>query len=50
LRRHRPDLTNQAALKNWSTGITVADIAWKTFLIEASAGLGYFVTNSLQLK
>lgn len=44
------DLTNQATLKNWSMTITVADIAWGTFLTGVSAGLGYLITTSLQLK
>ncbi len=34
------DLTNQATLKNWSTMLTIADLAWGTFLSAAAASLG----------
>jgi uncharacterized membrane protein len=37
------DLTNQATLKVWATAITVADIAWGTFLTGAASTLGFFV-------
>lgn len=36
------DLTSQAVLKVWSTKISVADIAWGTFLTAVSAVAGYF--------
>lgn len=36
------DLTNQATLKVWSTKITLADIAWGTFLTACAATAGYF--------
>jgi uncharacterized membrane protein len=37
------DLTNQATLKVWATHITIADIAWGTFVTSAGCTLGYFV-------
>jgi uncharacterized membrane protein len=40
------DLTNQATLKNWSTMLTVADLAWGTFLSTVAAGAGHFITRS----
>ena len=36
------DLTSQAVLKVWSTKISVAGIAWGTFLTAVSAVAGYF--------
>ena len=38
------DLTNQATLKNWSTALTLADLAWGTFLSAIAAGAGHFIT------
>ena len=38
------DLTNQATLKNWSTALTLADLAWGTFASAAAASLGRLVT------
>ncbi|MBA4013640.1 MAG: DUF2177 domain-containing protein [Phenylobacterium sp.] len=35
------DLTNQATLKTWSWTITLADIAWGTFLTACAATAGY---------
>jgi uncharacterized membrane protein len=35
------DLTNQATLKVWSLKITLADIAWGTFLTACAASAGY---------
>lgn len=40
------DLTNQATLKNWSTMLTLADLAWGTFLSTIAAGAGYLITRS----
>ena len=37
------DLTNQATLKVWATSITVADIAWGTFLTGAASTIGFFI-------
>ena len=34
------DLTNQATLKNWSTTLTLADLAWGTFVSAAAASVG----------
>jgi uncharacterized membrane protein len=38
------DLTNQATLKNWSTVLTAADLAWGTGLSGAAAGAGQWLT------
>jgi uncharacterized membrane protein len=38
------DLTNQATLKNWSTWLTVADLAWGTFVTATAASVGRLVT------
>ena len=38
------DLTNQATLRNWSTLLTVADLAWGSFLSAIAAGAGHWVT------
>lgn len=38
------DLTNQATLKNWSTMLTIADLAWGTVLSAVAAGAGHFIT------
>jgi uncharacterized membrane protein len=35
------DLTNQATLKIWSTTLTLADMAWGSFLTAVSATAGY---------
>lgn len=40
------DLTNQATLKNWSTLLTVADLAWGTVLSAVAAGAGYRITSA----
>lgn len=37
------DLTNQATLKNWSTMLTVVDIAWGMTLGAIAATVGYLV-------
>lgn len=36
------DLTNQATLKVWATRITLADVAWGTFVTGLAATAGYF--------
>ena len=41
------DLTNQATLKNWSTLLTVADLAWGTTLSAIAAGGGHLVTRAV---
>ena len=38
------DLTNQATLKNWSTLLTVADLAWGTALSAVAAAAGHWIT------
>lgn len=42
------DLTNQATLNVWSTTVTVADLAWGTFLTAVGASAGYFAGRSGQ--
>lgn len=37
------DLTNQATLKTWSTGITLIDISWGTVLTATGATVGLLV-------
>ncbi|MFJ6323342.1 MULTISPECIES: DUF2177 family protein [unclassified Rhizobium] len=37
------DLTNQATLKNWSTALTLADIAWGTILSGTAASVGCWI-------
>ena len=39
------DLTNQATLKNWSTVLTVADLAWGTVLSAGAAGIGQWLAQ-----
>ena len=41
------DLTSQATLKVWSTTVTVADIAWGTFLTATAATAAYLVTRKV---
>ena len=38
------DLTNQATLKNWSTTLTLADLAWGTFASVVAASVGRAAT------
>ena len=38
------DLTNQATLKNWSTWLTVADLAWGSFVSVSATSLGRWAT------
>ena len=40
------DLTNQATLKTWSTTITVADMAWGTFLTTVAASAGFWALRA----
>lgn len=42
------DLTNQATLKVWSTQITLADVAWGTFLTAVGATVGGFVFRRMR--
>lgn len=39
------DLTSQATLKQWSTAVTVVDMAWGTFVSGTSATLSFFGTS-----
>jgi len=39
------DLTNHATLSVWDTRITLADMAWGTFVTGAASVAGYFVTD-----
>jgi uncharacterized membrane protein len=41
------DLTNQATLKTWSTTITLADLAWGTFVTTAAAVAGYYASRAV---
>jgi uncharacterized membrane protein len=41
------DLTNQATLKNWSTILTLADLAWGSFVSAAAASISRGLTNRL---
>ncbi|CAN5120284.1 DUF2177 family protein [soil metagenome] len=41
------DLTNQATLTRWSTSITLADMAWGTFLACIAALAGYYGSRAL---
>jgi len=41
------DLTNQATLRNWSTGLTLADVGWGSFLAGVSAWTGFLVAQKL---
>jgi len=41
------DLTNQATLEIWSSKITVADMAWGTFVSGVSAAIGCAITRRL---
>lgn len=39
------DLTNQATLRQWSTTVTVVDMAWGTFLTAIAATAGFFAAR-----
>ncbi len=39
------DLTNQATLRNWTTALTLADLAWGTALTCVAATVGSLVTR-----
>jgi uncharacterized membrane protein len=44
------DLTNQATLKQWSTTLTLADMAWGTILSCICATVGYAIASWLSPK
>ncbi|MDE2016454.1 MAG: DUF2177 family protein, partial [Hyphomicrobiales bacterium] len=39
------DLTNQATLRNWSTTLSVVDMAWGAVLSGAASVAGYFAAS-----
>ena len=41
------DLTNQATLRNWSTTLTIADIAWGSVLGAITAAWAFWVITKL---
>ncbi len=41
------DLTSQATLRNWTTTLTVADMAWGTILSAAAAAIGVAATMAI---
>ena len=41
------DLTNQATLRDWTTTLTLADLAWGTVLSAMAAVIGYAATKAL---
>ena len=41
------DLTNHATLRNWSNGLTLADVCWGSFLAGSSAWIGFLVAQKL---
>ena len=41
------DLTNQATLKNWSTWLTIADLAWGSVLSAIAAAAGHWITRAV---
>ncbi len=41
------DLTNQATLKIWDLRLTIADIAWGSFVSALAAGLAYLVASRI---
>jgi uncharacterized membrane protein len=41
------DLTNQATLKNWSTVLTIADLAWGAALSAVASASAYWITMRL---
>jgi uncharacterized membrane protein len=41
------DLTNQATLKDWSSLVTLADLAWGTVATTAAASVGFVIARHL---
>jgi uncharacterized membrane protein len=41
------DLTNQATVRNWTTTLSLADMAWGTILSAAAAAIGFAATRAL---
>lgn len=44
------DLTNEATLRNWTTSLTLADLAWGTLLSASAALAGFSATNAFALR
>jgi uncharacterized membrane protein len=42
------DLTNQATVRNWTLTLSLADLAWGTFLTAASATAGFLITRAVK--
>ncbi|WP_343299352.1 DUF2177 family protein [Bradyrhizobium yuanmingense] len=40
------DLTNQATLRNWSIGLTLADVCWGSLLAGVSSWIGFLMAQS----
>jgi len=41
------DLTNQATLRNWTTALTLTDLAWGTLLSAIAATVGYLAARAV---
>jgi uncharacterized membrane protein len=41
------DLTNHATLRNWTTQLTMIDVAWGTFLASVASAVGFLAANKL---
>lgn len=41
------DLTNQSTLKGWSKKVTLADLAWGTFVTSATVALSFVILSAL---
>ncbi len=39
------DLTNQATLRNWTTQLSLVDMAWGTLLAALAAAIGFLAAN-----
>jgi uncharacterized membrane protein len=41
------DLTNQTTVRNWTTALSAADMAWGTLLSSVAAAIGFAATQGL---
>jgi uncharacterized membrane protein len=41
------DLTNQATLKDWSSVVTLADLAWGTVVTTVAASIGFVIARKM---
>ena len=41
------DLTSQATIRNWTTSLSVVDMAWGTILSAAAAAIGFAATRAI---